>query len=65
LATVSAALAKKAADKALALDDNLAEAHTTQAIVQLLLDRNWEAAEQQFRRSIALNGSDAAVRRRT
>lgn len=54
-------LAQKAADKALALDDNLAEAHTTQAIVNLLLDRNWEVAERQFRRAIALNENDAAA----
>jgi TolB-like protein/DNA-binding winged helix-turn-helix (wHTH) protein/Tfp pilus assembly protein PilF len=55
------ATAQKAVDKALALDDNLAEAHTTQAIVHLLMDRNWEAAERQFRRAIALNANDAAA----
>ena len=55
------AVAQKAAGKALALDDNLAEAHTTQAIVCLLMDRNWEAAEREFRRAIALNGNDAAA----
>jgi tetratricopeptide (TPR) repeat protein len=55
------AAAQKAVDKALALDDNLSEAHTTQAIVFLLMDRNWEAAELQFRRALALNGNDAAA----
>ncbi len=55
------ASAQKAVDKALALDENLAEAHTSQAIVHLQLDRNWEAAERQFRRAIALNGNDAAA----
>ena len=55
------AAAQKAVDRALALDDNLAEAHTTQAIVHLLMDRNWEAAERQFRRAIALNGNDATA----
>lgn len=55
------AAAQKAVDRALALDDNLAEAHTTQAIVYLVMDRNWDAAERQFRRAIALNGNDAAA----
>ena len=55
------AVAQKEATKALALDDNLAEAHTTQAILHLLMDRNWEAAEGQFRRAIALNANDAAA----
>jgi len=53
--------AQKALDKALALDDNLSEAHTTQAIVFLLMDRNWGAAEAQFRRALALNENDAAA----
>ncbi len=55
------ASAQKAADTALALDDNLAEAHTTQAIVYLLSGWNWEAAERQFQRAIALNGNDASA----
>ena len=55
------AAAQKAFDKALALDDSLAEAHTTQAIVCLLMDRNWDAAESHFRRAIALNPNDAAA----
>jgi len=53
--------AQKALDKALALDDNLSEAHTTQAMVFLLMDRNWETAEAQFRRALALNENDAAA----
>ena len=55
------ASAQKASDKALALDDNLSEAHTTQAMVFLLMDRNWGAAEVQFRRALALNRNDAAA----
>jgi TolB-like protein/DNA-binding winged helix-turn-helix (wHTH) protein/Tfp pilus assembly protein PilF len=54
------AVARKFVDKALALDDNLAEAHTTQAIVQLM-DLNWQGAERQFRRAIALNANDATA----
>jgi len=53
--------AQKAVEQALALDDNLAEAHTSQAIIHLQLDRNWEAAERQFRTAIALNRNDAAA----
>jgi TolB-like protein len=55
------ALAREAADKALALDDNLSDAHANQAIVYLLLDRNWEAAERQLRRAIALNDNDVSA----
>ncbi len=54
------ATARKFVDKALALDDNLAEAHTTRAIVELM-DLNWQGAERQFRRAIALNANDAAA----
>jgi adenylate cyclase len=55
------AAAQKALSKSLALDNNLSEAHTTQAIVYLLVDRNWDAAEKQFRQAIALNENDAAA----
>ncbi len=55
------AAAQVAVDKALALDESLAEAHTTQAIIRLLMDRNWDAAESHFRRAIALNPNDAAA----
>jgi TolB-like protein/Tfp pilus assembly protein PilF len=53
--------AQRALDKALALDDNLSEAHTTQAMVFLLMDRNWRTAEAQFRRALELNENDAAA----
>lgn len=53
--------AQKAVDQALALDENLAETHTTQAIVYLLVQHNWDGAEQHFRRALALNASDAAA----
>jgi TolB-like protein/Flp pilus assembly protein TadD len=46
---------KKAAQKALSLDDSLAEAYTTLADVQLHHDYDWQGAEQGFRRAIALN----------
>ncbi|HZQ50725.1 MAG TPA: winged helix-turn-helix domain-containing protein [Bryobacteraceae bacterium] len=47
--------AKAAVRKALALDDSLAEAHTSLAFVTLYYDRDWAGAEQEFRRAIDLN----------
>jgi len=47
--------AKKAAQKALSLDDSLAEAYTTLADVQLHYDYDWKAAEQGFRSAIQRN----------
>jgi TolB-like protein/DNA-binding winged helix-turn-helix (wHTH) protein/tetratricopeptide (TPR) repeat protein len=47
--------AKVAVNKALSLDDSLAEAHTSLAFVSLYYDRDWTKAEREFRRAIALN----------
>jgi TolB-like protein len=47
--------AKVAASKALALDERLAEAHTSLAFVLDLYDWDWESAEQEYKRAIALN----------
>ncbi len=47
--------AKSAAIKALKLDDNLAEAHTSLALVAARCDWNWQEAEREFKRAIALN----------
>ncbi len=47
--------AKVAVGKALALDDSLAEAHTSLAFVTLYYDRDWAKAEREFRRAIELN----------
>ncbi|HKP35492.1 MAG TPA: protein kinase [Pyrinomonadaceae bacterium] len=49
--------AKAAALKALELDPDLAEAHTTLALVNWLYDWDWEAADREFRRAIDLNPS--------
>src|SRR5438067_2154937 len=46
---------RAAAERALALDSTLAEAHTTLAYGKFLFDWDWHAAEQGFRRAIALN----------
>jgi TolB-like protein/DNA-binding winged helix-turn-helix (wHTH) protein/Flp pilus assembly protein TadD len=47
--------AKAAATKALALDDNLSEAHTSLAFILDLYDWNWESAEKEYKRALALN----------
>ncbi len=47
--------AKVMAMKALQINDNLAEAHTSLAAVNLLHDWNWSEAEKEFKRAIALN----------
>lgn len=47
--------AREAAQKALQLDEGLAEAQTTLAMVSALYEWNWVAAEAQFRRAIELN----------
>jgi TolB-like protein/DNA-binding SARP family transcriptional activator len=46
---------RAAAERALALDSTLAEAHTTLAYGTFMFDADWRAAEQGFRRAIALN----------
>lgn len=46
--------AKQAALRALALDDNLAEAHTSLAAVDVL-EWNWPSAEKEFHRALVLN----------
>ena len=47
--------AKAAAQRALELDDGLAEAHTSLAMVRWAYDWNWPAAEQEFKRALKLN----------
>ena len=47
--------AKASAMKALALDNSLAEAHTSLAHVLVNYDWNWSEAEKEFKRSIELN----------
>ena len=49
--------ARSFAEKALALDESLAEAHTSLAFVQMHFEHDWAAAEKEFRRAIALNPS--------
>ena len=49
--------ARDAASQALRLDENLAEAHTTLAGVEMILNWNWAGAEREFKRAIELNPS--------
>jgi TolB-like protein/Tfp pilus assembly protein PilF len=55
-------LAKSAAERALMLDDTLAEASTSLAFATLLYDWDWSAAESGFRRALALNPDYATAR---
>ena len=47
--------AKQAAMKALGLDDSLAEAHTSLALVRHSYDWDWSGAESEFKQAIVLN----------
>lgn len=47
--------AKEAALRAIEIDDNLAEAHSSLALVSVYYDHNWSRAEQEFRRALELN----------
>jgi tetratricopeptide (TPR) repeat protein len=47
--------ARRAAEKAIELDPNSAEAHASLADVFLHFDRDWDAADREYRRSIQCN----------
>ena len=53
--------ARAAAEKAIALDDSLAEAHVSLAMVRAAYDWDWNGAEQEFRRAIELNPNYATA----
>jgi len=55
------AQSKAAAIKALKLDDNLAEAHHSLAHVAFVCDWNWQEAEKEFKRAIAINPNYATA----
>ena len=52
-------LARAAAQKALELDDNLAEAHSALAGIKDQYDFDWEQSELEFRRALELNPSSS------
>jgi len=51
--------AKAAAQRALELDDGLAEAHASLAMVTWAYDWNWPAAQQEYKLALTLNPNDA------
>jgi tetratricopeptide (TPR) repeat protein len=53
--------AKAAAEKALELNNNLAEAHTSLGLIAPFLDWNWAASKMHFERAIALNPNYATA----
>lgn len=54
-------LAKRAARRALGLDERLAEAHAALAFARTVHDWDWEAAEEGFRRALELRPSYATA----
>jgi serine/threonine-protein kinase len=54
-ASVGKVKSKAAAVRAVQLDSNSAEAHTSLATYMLFYDKDWPACEREFRRAIALN----------
>ena len=53
--------ARAAAQRAVQLDDSLAETHTAKALVAQTLDWDWPTAEAEYRRAIALNPNYATA----
>lgn len=53
--------AKAAALEALRIDETLAEAHASLAVINQLYDWNWSAAEKEFKRAIELNPNHATA----
>jgi len=51
--------ARAAAERALAIDDTLAEAHASLAFVKLNYDWDWPGVEREFRRALELGPNDA------
>lgn len=53
--------ARTAAERSLALDDTLADAHTSLGYVKLIYAWDWSGAEQEFHRALELNPSDTTT----
>ena len=53
--------AKAAAQRAIEIEENLAEAHVTLAVVGAFFEANHETAEREFRRALALNSNYAVA----
>jgi len=52
-------LAKTEAERAVALDDNLSDAHTVLGFLRFLHDYDWKGSEREFKRAIELKPSSA------
>ncbi len=59
--TEAAPKAKEAANRALVLDDRLAEPHATLGLAKTVYDWDWSGAEREFKRAIELNPSYATA----
>ena len=55
--------ARKAAERALALEPDLVEGHAAIGRIQMVLDWNWQGAEVSFERALELAPGDAAALR--
>lgn len=55
--------AREAAQRALKIDDRLADAHASRATITKLYDWNWPRAEREYRRSLELDPNNAIARR--
>lgn len=53
--------AREAAQKALVIDEGIAEAHKVLAIVAYRSDSDWKQAEQEFKRAMALSPNDVQI----
>jgi len=53
--------AKSSATKALEIDDNLAEAHTSLALIKMEYEWDWRGSEREFGRALELNPNEAEV----
>jgi serine/threonine-protein kinase len=49
------AIARAAAERALEIDDQLAEAHTSMGFLRTFHEWNWSGAEESYRRALAIN----------
>jgi serine/threonine protein kinase/Tfp pilus assembly protein PilF len=55
--------AKEAAQRALEIDDTLAEPHASLGFIRTMYDWNWQGAEKEFQRAIELNPNYAIAHR--
>ncbi len=53
--------AREAAERALKLDDGLAEAHNSLALIKMYFDWDYAGAEAEFKRAVAINPGNASV----